>query len=162
MYIYIYVCVCVCWGVGGFPGASAGKESAFNVRDLDSIPGLGRSRDGNSFRILQYSEELLGLYSPWGHKESDMAKWLSLHFHMCVCVLVAQLCLTLATPWTVACQGPLSMGFTMQEYWSGLPFPSPEVSSQPRDQTCVSCIARRFFTIWATREAYIYNWLTWL
>ena len=31
-----------------------------------------------------------------------------------------------ATPWTVACQAPLSMGFSRQEYWSGLPFPSPE------------------------------------
>ena len=30
-----------------------------------------------------------------------------------------------ATPWTVACQAPLSMGFPRQEYWSGLPFPSP-------------------------------------
>ena len=30
-----------------------------------------------------------------------------------------------ATPWTVACQAPLSMGFSGQEYWSGLPFPSP-------------------------------------
>ena len=30
-----------------------------------------------------------------------------------------------ATPWTVAYQGPLSMGFSRQEYWSGLPFPSP-------------------------------------
>ena len=29
-----------------------------------------------------------------------------------------------ATPWTVACQAPLSMGFPRQEYWSGLPFPS--------------------------------------
>ena len=38
--------------------------------------------------------------------------------------LVAQLCLTLATPWTVACQAPLSMGFSRQEYWSGVPFPS--------------------------------------
>ena len=28
------------------------------------------------------------------------------------------------TPWTVACQAPLSMGFSRQEYWSGLPFPS--------------------------------------
>ena len=28
-----------------------------------------------------------------------------------------------ATPWTVACQAPLSMGFPRQEYWSGLPFP---------------------------------------
>ena len=29
------------------------------------------------------------------------------------------------TPWTVACQAPLSIGFSRQEYWSGLPFPSP-------------------------------------
>ena len=29
------------------------------------------------------------------------------------------------TPWTVACQAPLSMGFSRHEYWSGLPFPSP-------------------------------------
>ena len=34
-------------------------------------------------------------------------------------------CPTLATPWTVACQVPLSMGFSRQEYWSGLPFSSP-------------------------------------
>ena len=30
-----------------------------------------------------------------------------------------------ASPWTVARQAPLSMGFSRQEYWSGLPFPSP-------------------------------------
>ena len=38
---------------------------------------------------------------------------------------VTHLCLTLATPWTVAHQDPLSMEFSRQEYWSGLPFPSP-------------------------------------
>ena len=38
---------------------------------------------------------------------------------------VAQLCLTRATPWTVAYQAPLSMGFSRQESWSGLPFPPP-------------------------------------
>ena len=37
---------------------------------------------------------------------------------MCVCVCFA-------TPCTVACQAPLTMGFPRQEYWSGLPFPSP-------------------------------------
>ena len=31
----------------------------------------------------------------------------------------------LVTPWTVACLAPLSMGFSRQEYWSGLPFSSP-------------------------------------
>ena len=39
--------------------------------------------------------------------------------------LVAKLCLTLAIPWTTAHQGPVSVGFSRQEYWSGLPFPSP-------------------------------------
>ena len=36
-----------------------------------------------------------------------------------------QLCLTLLTPWTAAHQAPLSTGFSRQEYWNGLPFPSP-------------------------------------
>ena len=38
---------------------------------------------------------------------------------------VAQLCLTLCDPWTVALQVPLSMKFSNQEYWSGLPFSPP-------------------------------------
>ena len=42
------------------------------------------------------------------------------------CCLVAQSCLdTFATSWTVAHQDPLSTDFPRQEYWSGLPFPSP-------------------------------------
>ena len=40
--------------------------------------------------------------------------------HVCS---VAKLCLTLCDP--MDCQGPLSMGFPRQEYWSGLPFPPP-------------------------------------
>ena len=39
--------------------------------------------------------------------------------------LVIQSCLTLSTPSTVARQAPLSMGFSRQKYWSGLPCPSP-------------------------------------
>ena len=39
--------------------------------------------------------------------------------------LVAKSCPTLATPWNVARQAPLSMEFSRQEYWSGLPSPSP-------------------------------------
>jgi len=38
--------------------------------------------------------------------------------------LVAKLCPTLVTPWTAAFQAPMSMGFSRQEYWNGLPFPS--------------------------------------
>ena len=42
-----------------------------------------------------------------------------------ICVLVTQSCLTLCNPWTAAHQAPLSMGFSRQGYWSGLPFLSP-------------------------------------
>ena len=41
---------------------------------------------------------------------------------------VAQLCPTLHNPWTAAYQAPLSMGFSRQEYWSGMPLPSPSGS----------------------------------
>ena len=40
-------------------------------------------------------------------------------------MLVAQCVRLFVTPWTVAHQAPLSMGFSRQDYWSGLPFPSP-------------------------------------
>ena len=56
-----------------------------------------------------------------------------------------------ATLWTAACQVPLSMGFSRQEHWSGLPFHSPGY------WTWVSCIACRFFSNWAI---YIYICLT--
>ena len=39
--------------------------------------------------------------------------------------VVTKLCPTLATPWAVACQASVTMGVSRQEYWSGLPFPSP-------------------------------------
>ena len=44
---------------------------------------------------------------------------------VCVCELLSRVRL-FATPWTVAHQAPLSVGFSRQEYWSGLPFPSPK------------------------------------
>ena len=46
------------------------------------------------------------------------------NIYMLCCVLLSHVQL-FVTPWTVANQAPLSMGFPRQEYWSGLPFPSP-------------------------------------
>ena len=57
------------------------------------------------------------------------------------------------TLWIVAHQTPLSMGFSRQEYQSGLPFPSPRDLPYGGNQTQVSCIAGGFFTSSATREA---------
>ena len=156
------------------------------------------------------------------------------HFKYCGCCLAAQWYPTFLRPMDyIAHQGPLSMGFSRQEYWRGLPFPAPgdlsdpgikptslalagrcfmgespgklieaihiygcwwfshsvvsnscapvdcsppgssahgilqarilewvaisfsKGSSQPRNQTQVSCIAGRFFTYWAMREIYM-------
>ena len=67
--------------------------------------------------------------------------------------LVTKSCPTLAIPWTVACQAPLPMGFSRQEYWKWVAISFSRRSSQLRDRIQVSCIAGRFFTNWAMREA---------
>ena len=41
--------------------------------------------------------------------------------------LVTKSCPTRAISWTVACKAPLSIGFSRQKYWGGLPFPSPYI-----------------------------------
>ena len=51
-----------------------------------------------------------------------------------------------ATPWTVAHQTPLSMGFPRQEYWISLPFPSPGDSSDPWIEPMSPASANGFFT----------------
>ena len=57
-------------------------------------------------------------------------------------------------PQTVALQGLLSVGFSRQEYWSGLPFPPPgDLPDPPRDRTHVSCVGRWILYHGATREA---------
>ena len=51
-----------------------------------------------------------------------------------------------ATPQTVARQIPPSMGFSRQEYWSGLPFPPPGDLSNPGIKPMSPALASRFFT----------------
>ena len=58
------------------------------------------------------------------------------------------------TPWTVACQAPMSMGILQATILEWVAMPSSRESSQPRDQIQVSHIAGGFFTIWATRAAH--------
>ena len=50
------------------------------------------------------------------------------------------------TPWTVAHQAPLSMGFLRQDYWSGLPFPSPGDLPDPGIKPGSPALVGRFFT----------------
>ena len=89
--------------------------------------------------ILSKVPQLLGSRAGWKKSESHIRLF--------------------ATPWTVACQAPLSMEFPSQEYWRGLSFPSPKDLSDPgiKPWSQAGCrfftIAGRFFTISATRVA---------
>ena len=85
---------------------------------------------------------------------------------MFVCVLVAQLCLSLslvqfsATPWIVARQTPLSMGFSRQEYWSGLLFPLPGDLPNPGTEPAFlvsPALAGGYFTTSTTWKAINYD-----
>jgi len=53
---------------------------------------------------------------------------------------------TFAVPWTITQQVPLSMGFSRQTYWSGLPFPSSGKLSDPGIKPVSPALAARFFT----------------
>ena len=134
----------------GFPGGSAGKESSCNAGNQGSIPGwedpLRRERQPTP---VFWPRQFHGLHIVHGgHKKSDTTERLSLSLYStgkyiqspginhngkdlkeCTYVLLLlsrfssiRLC---ATPWTVAHQALLSVGFSRQEYWSGFPCPPP-------------------------------------
>ena len=101
------------------------------------------------------------------HKQFFLLQPLSWHFQRCkylaglngICAVQTkslQLCLTLCDPWTAAHQAPLSMGFSRQEYWSGLPCPAPEhlpnLRIEPMSLT-PPALAGRFFITSAPWEA---------
>ena len=67
---------------------------------------------------------------------------------VCVCVYAHQLSHVkiFATPWTVACQASLSMGFPRQEYWSGLPFPPPGDLPDPGIEPVSPALVGKFFS----------------
>ena len=84
---------------------------------------------------------------------------------MCVCVCVcvcwvAQLCLTLCDPMDCSPPGSSVHGIVQAKILEWVAIPSSRGSSQPRNQTQVSCIAGEFFTIWATRGALLKPWNT--
>ena len=72
---------------------------------------------------------------------------------VCVCLLVAQSCPTLCDPMNCSSPGTSVHGILQARTLELVAIPFSRGSSQPRDRTQVSCIAGRFFTVLATREA---------
>ena len=80
---------------------------------------------------------------------------------MCVMLSCFSRVQLFATPWIVTRQAPLSMGFSRQECWSGLPFPSPGDLPYPRiesESLMAPALAAGFFTTSATWEAPESSW----
>ena len=77
------------------------------------------------------------------------SNWEAVIRSVCVCESFSHVRLSV-TPWTVAVQAPLSTGFSRQEDWTGLQFPSSGTFST---QGLNPGLARRLFSTWATREA---------
>ena len=73
-----------------------------------------------------------------------------------MCVLVIQSCLTLCDPLDCSPPGSSVHGILQARILDWVAFPFSRGSSWPKRQTCDSCIAGRFFTIWAVREAHVY------
>ena len=97
--------------------------SSYSVWGMAHCIQWGQGHD--LFCRLLFSELSLpigSLNNCWMNQVNNL-DWISSSFHVVVQLLS---CLWLfVTPWTAACQAPLSMGFPRQEYWSGLPIPSP-------------------------------------
>ena len=62
------------------------------------------------------------------------------------------------TPWTIACQAPLSMGFPRQEYWSRLPFPFSGNLPDPEIKPAPPALAGEFFTTEPLRKPLKNGW----
>ena len=92
---------------------------------------------------------LQGIFPTQG---SNLHLWCLLHWHVCVLSHVSRVQL-FATLWTVAHQAPQSMGFSRQEYWSGLLFPTTGDVPNPGIEPAFPALAGGFFTTSTTWEA---------
>ena len=91
------------------------------------------------------------LQEPGQNTETEFLLLPAMHkCYLPACVPVQWFFVTL---WTVAPQAPMSMGFPRQEYWSGLPFPSPGDLPYPGIECISPALTDEFFTHCATREA---------
>ena len=106
------------------------KETAAAAKSLQSCPTLCDPIDSS----------LLGSSVP-GILQARILEWVTIFFSNAwkwkVKVKSLSCAWLLATPWTAAYQAPLSMGFSWQEYWNGLPLPSPTKKLHGTKNNCV-------------------------
>ena len=124
-----------------FSNESALKYCSFRFRISPSNEYSGLTSLGLTGLISLQSRGLSRVFSSTTIQKHQFfstqpSLWSSSHirtWHRVQDVLCAFSCVWLHDPWAVACQAPLSVGFSRQEYWNGLPFRIPEDLPSPRD-----------------------------
>ena len=109
------------------------------------------AQDSNSL-LTSYPPKKVGFQSLLKSKKLLEMNPKNIQAEQKVKVSAAQSCLTFATPWTVAHQAPLPVGFSRQEHWGGLPFP-PGDRLDPGIKPRCPALAGGFVPVRATREA---------
>ena len=116
-----------------------------------------KENSNNCFQVTSgtlHGEECCGFLSQLQTLCYPCAKRPLISCHCPVCAQSLSHVWLLATPWTRACQAPLTMGFSRQAYWSGLPSPPPGIfltqGLTPSLLHLLHC--RWIFYRWATRE----------
>ena len=85
---------------------------------------------------------------PWKSTHKELLSLPSYRWQgLCVCVCALSHVQLFVTPWTVACQAPLSIDSSRQGYWSGFPFPAPGGLPEPGIELASPALADRFFII---------------
>ena len=121
---------------------SAGRDWGQEEKGMteDEMAGWHHQLDGHEFEQalgVGDGQASLACCSPWV-AESDTTErlnWLNWVIYLVLLCLFASLVSNSASLWTAAHQAPLSMGFSMEEYWSGLPCPPPRNLPHPRIQS---------------------------
>ena len=116
------------------------KSSPASAEDLDLIPGSGRSpREGNGNALLV--ENPVDRRGWWATVQGVEKSWTQLsNWTTAAAAKSLQSCPTLCDPIDGSHQAPLSLGFSRQEHWSGLPFLSPVMKVKSESEVAQSCL----------------------
>ena len=118
--ISFYTLIKLCYPKASSDQASSDSGSRWSHPEVTN-PSIAHS---SQLQVLIFYRCSIVLQAP------EFLKW-NIRVCVCVCVCVFNCVQLFATTRTVAHQAPLSTGFSRQEYWSGLPFPSPRNLPDP-------------------------------
>ena len=134
-------------GLAVYMGRSHFKAAKYDRKHCDEHQRGKKIAEKYSHFLKKFIQLSVSFYFPWAS---------TAYVCTCVCVLSrfshVRLCVTL---WTVAHQAPLSMEFSRQESWSGLPFPTPGDLPDPGTEPmslASPALAGQFFTTWEVRR----------